>query len=97
MVGSGDTASRGDIPLTPNQQLGAVPGTAGVVPGHDGNEPEDDGVEFTSSGEAEHAPRDHADLDEELTDEYLEYIRTADLTAREAANVLFIGWYRGEL
>ena len=58
-----------------------------MVPGLDGNEPEDDGVEFASSGEAEHAPRDTANLDNNLSDEMLEDIRAADTTAREAENL----------
>ena len=73
-----------------SQQLGAVPRENR---GNDGIEPEGnddlDGAEFASSGEAEQAPRgDEDDFDIELTDDVLERIRAADLTAREAADLL---------
>ena len=78
-------------PMGPSQQLGAVPGTPTGVLGNEGLGPEDDmdGAEFASSGEADVAPRSNGDdLDIELSDDVLERIRAADLTAREAANLL---------
>ena len=76
--------------MGPSQQLGAAPGTPNVngVLGPEGFEPEGsiDGAEFASSGEAEVAPRAGADdLDEELTEETLNYVMTADRIARERA------------
>ena len=59
-------------PGTPIQQLGAAPGTPILqegVPGHR-DEPEDM-LEFASSGEAEDAPRDGEDYDQELSEEML--------------------------
>ena len=74
-------------PGFPSQQLGAVPGSTAVLPGNEGNELDDEGVEFASSGVAEHAPREHADLDAELPEEMLDEIRAADTIACEAENL----------
>ena len=94
-VGTGHAAPGVDVPRAPIQQLGAAPGTSDGVPGFDGNELEEEGLEFASSGEAAEAPRDgqeNLDYDTELSQEYLDYIRDADLNAREAANVLLVGY-----
>ena len=95
-VGAGRAAHGLNDPRAPIQQLGAAPGTADVVPGCDGNEPEEDGLEFASSGEAADAPSDdHEDYDFELSPEYIESLKNADLSAREAANGLLVGYETG--
>ena len=82
--------------MSPIQQLGAAPGTPAGVPGCEGNEPEEDGLEFASSAEVADAPRDgQSDYDTELSPEMIEYIKNADLNAREAANVLLVGVAEG--
>ena len=85
-------------PTGPLQQLGAVPGRVTdeeTLPGLRNIELED-GLEFASSGEAAEAPRfGNDDYDLELSPEYIEELRQADTTAREAANVLGVGLAEG--